>query len=217
MTYQRLPLFPLNTVVFPGASLTLHIFEERYRDMIGRCLRESSPFGVVLLREGQEVDNPATYHQIGTRVYINANVRLEDGRLLISTTGQRRFRVQYVIQHEPYIIASVAMLPEENSNRHAEEARELRSVYEHYWQAIATATGTQPEVERLPEDVVAMTYQVANRLHVTSERKQHWLEVDISTRIREIIAMLRAEIELLPYPAGDDPSGQSNNVPWSWN
>src|SRR5689334_2525159 len=52
---QKLPIFPLNTVLFPGAPIQLHIFEERYRLMIGRCLEQSSPFGVALLRSGSEV------------------------------------------------------------------------------------------------------------------------------------------------------------------
>jgi hypothetical protein len=216
MTHHKLPLFPLNTVMFPGMPLTLHIFEDRYRQMIHRCLDESLPFGVVLIREGSEVGDSATYYDIGTRVQINANVRLEDGRLLIAATGQRRFRVQYVIQREPYIVASVAMLPEENSTRYVDVAQELRHVHDRYWQAVTTATGTRNEGEKLPEDVIAMTYHLAQRLQVTNERKQHWLEIDLATRIREMTAMLRAEIELLPHPSGDSPSSQSN-LPWSWN
>src|SRR6266508_1288840 len=52
---QKLPILPLNTVLFPGAPLQLHIFEERYRLMIGRCLEQRSPFGVVLIRKGGEI------------------------------------------------------------------------------------------------------------------------------------------------------------------
>ena len=63
---QKLPLFPLNTVLFPGAPIQLHIFEERYRLMIGRCLEQSSPFGVVLIRSGSEVspDDPWVRRQL---------------------------------------------------------------------------------------------------------------------------------------------------------
>lgn len=216
MIHQKLALFPLNTVMFPGAPLTLHIFEERYRQMIGQCLENSSPFGVVLLREGSEVGDVAIPYYVGTLVQINASVRLEDGRMLIATIGQRRFRVQYLLHRVPYLVASVVTLPEESGVGLSQSAHELRAVHDTYWQAIASATGVQNEVEKLPQDVVAMTYHLAHRLQVTNERKQHWLEVDVATRIREITAMLRAEIELLPRAEGDSPAGQTG-APWSWN
>jgi uncharacterized protein len=54
----ELPLFPLQTVLFPGMPFVLHIFEQRYRQMIGECLRDDQPFGVVLIREGEEVGDP---------------------------------------------------------------------------------------------------------------------------------------------------------------
>ena len=63
---QKLPIFPLNMVLFPGAPIQLHIFEERYRLMIGRCLEQSSPFGVALIRSGSEVspDDPWVRRQL---------------------------------------------------------------------------------------------------------------------------------------------------------
>ncbi len=63
---QKLPIFPLNAVLFPGAPLQLHIFEERYRQMIGRCVEQNSPFGVVLIRVGSEInpDDPWVRRQI---------------------------------------------------------------------------------------------------------------------------------------------------------
>jgi hypothetical protein len=108
------------------------------------------------------------------------------------------------------------MLPEENGTRHVDVARQLRQIHDHYWHAVASATGNGSSNEKLPEDVIAMTYHLAHRLQVTNERKQHWLEIDVATRIREMTAMLRSEIELLPHPSGDNPSSQSN-LPWSWN
>jgi hypothetical protein len=218
MTHQKLSLFPLNTVMFPGTPLTLHIFEERYREMIGRCLEQSTPFGVVLIRDGSEVGGTAKPYAIGTTAQINASVRLEDGRLLIATIGQRRFRIQYTLQSAPYLVASVALLPEDNNSGvdlH-QAAQNLRQTHEHYWQAVAAATGVQPEVEALPQDMVAMTYHLAHRLQVDNTRKQRWLEVDVATRMREITSMLQAETELLPRRGGASPPGQTRQ-PWSWN
>jgi Lon protease-like protein len=106
MTY-KLPLFPLNTVLFPGMPISLHIFEERYRLMIGRCIEQNGPFGVVLIREGREVGGEAAPYPVGTTAAIGSNVRLDDGRYYLTATGQRRFRIQYFAQRQPYLLASV--------------------------------------------------------------------------------------------------------------
>ncbi|MFL5806657.1 MAG: LON peptidase substrate-binding domain-containing protein, partial [Roseiflexaceae bacterium] len=99
MTY-KLPLFPLDMVLFPGAPITLRIFEERYRLMIGRCLEQSGPFGVVLIREGPEVGGEAIPHSVGTTAVISDSVRLDDERYYLTAVGQRRFRVQYIAQRQ---------------------------------------------------------------------------------------------------------------------
>jgi len=204
MMIRQLPLFPLGTILFPGATLNLHIFEERYRQMIGRCLEQDSPFGVVLIREGDEVvegraaARPAEPHSIGTTARISANVRLDDGRFLLTATGETRFRIQYVLQHAPYLVASVVELPEERPAAADPLAAELRQLYDRYWQAVAAATGAPVEAEELPGDPAGIAYQLADRLQVDAERKQAWLEADLLTRLREISAELRAELALLP-------------------
>jgi hypothetical protein len=216
MSQQELPLFPLNTVMFPGASLTLHIFEQRYRDMIGQCLDEGRPFGVLLIREGWEVGDPALPHPVGTVVQISASVRLEDGRLLIATVGQQRFRLEETIQSMPYMVGAISLLPDDSNSGLAAVSEELRTIYQHYWQAMRAATGVQHEVEELPAETIALSYHLAHRLQVTNERKQHWLETDTTTRMREIRDMLRAEIRLLPGGSGSNLSSSSSS-PWSWN
>jgi Lon protease-like protein len=149
-------------------------------------------------------------------VQINASVRLEDGRMLIATIGQRRFRIQYMLQTLPYLVASVAMLPDESDAGLTRSNERLRAAHEEYWNAIKAATGSAPDVEALPSDIVAMSYHLAHRLQVSNDRKQHWLEVSVAQRMREITAMLRAEIALLPRPGDERTSGPSN-LPWSWN
>jgi hypothetical protein len=216
MVEEQLPLFPLNTVLFPGAPLTLHIFEERYRLMIGRCLDDENPFGVVFIRRGAEIGDAANPHEYGTLARINASVRLEDGRFLIATIGEQRFRIQHIVQHQPYIVASVNLLPEEDKLTITTMAEELQATYYRYWQAIATATGSRNQGEQLPDDAVSMAYHLAHRMQVTNERKQRWLETDVNTRIREIITMLRAEMSLLPRPRDRDLPDKTN-WSWSWN
>ena len=201
---RQLPLFPLGTTLFPGATLNLHIFEERYRLMIARCLEQQSPFGVVLIREGDEVEEgrlgarPAEPYTVGTAAEISANVRLEDGRYLLTAVGRERFRIQYVLQRAPYIIASVAALPEERPAGAARAAAELRATHERYWQALAPATGVPAQPEDLPDDPLDLAYHLADRLQVSMARKQRWLEADLRTRLRELAADLRAELALMP-------------------
>lgn len=218
MNYQQLPLFPLNTVLFPGAPLTLHIFEERYRLMIAHCLEESTPFGVVLIRSGHEAGELAIHHNIGTIAHINASVQLDDGRYLIATAGQQRFQMQHTLQWTPYIQASVAVLPEEDDSVLQQNTQRLQQIYHDYWNGVAAATGVQKKGDQLPEDSIAMTYHLAHRLQVPNERKQRWLEIDASTRAREIANILLTELELLPRSfRARQPVATSSHWPWSWN
>ena len=95
---ETLPLFPLSTVLFPGGLLPLQIFETRYIDMIGRCMRAGEPFGVVLLTEGREArresDDPTpSFAAVGTRAHIVDFTQLANGLLGITARGGARFRV----------------------------------------------------------------------------------------------------------------------------
>jgi len=205
---RQLPLFPLSTILFPGATINLHIFEERYKEMIGRCLAEHSPFGIVLIQAGDEVEEgrlgtrPTELCTVGTAAEISANVRLEDGRFLLTAIGRERFRIQSVLQRAPYLIASVADLPEVVVPGALVAAELLRATYARYWQAVAIATGVPVEPEELPDEPMALAYQLADRLQVALTRKQHWLESSLITRLREITADLRAELALMPTGEG---------------
>jgi len=88
----QIPLFPLNTVLFPGGPLPLRIFEARYVDMVSSCLKEDSPFGVLLIRDGGETGN-ATTHEIGTLARIVDWYQGSDGLLGVTAVGEQRFRL----------------------------------------------------------------------------------------------------------------------------
>ena len=90
---RELPLFPLNSVLFPGGPLALRIFEPRYLDLVSRCLKEGSGFGVVRLDAGREAGGPADFSDTGTEARIVDFSRLEDGLLGITCLGQERIRV----------------------------------------------------------------------------------------------------------------------------
>lgn len=216
MTY-KLPLFPLNTVLFPSMPLTLHIFEERYRLMIGRCLEQRIPFGVVLIREGPEVGGEATPYPIGTTAVIKESVLLDDGRYYLTAQGDRRFHIQYISHHQPYMLASIGYLPEEIGNADTlTAAAELRALYARYWAALAAATGHQHPSEKLPENVVELTYWMAQRLQIDNTHKQRWLEADVDTRLREMTTAIRTELTFLPPTAPDrDSPGWAGSGSWN--
>jgi Lon protease-like protein len=113
---NTIPLFPLNTVLFPGGPLRLRIFEPRYVDMVGRCMREGSAFGVAMIIEGVEAGGPATTATIGTSARIVDFEKLPDGLLGITAIGERRFRVLSVTQQPDGLnVADVEWLDAEPS------------------------------------------------------------------------------------------------------
>ena len=91
---MELPLFPMNTVLCPGIALPLHIFEDRYRALVRHCIDTTSPFGVVMIREGREVGTGAiSFTGIGTIAEIRDAGRYEDGRYDLLIVGTRRFEI----------------------------------------------------------------------------------------------------------------------------
>lgn len=198
-----LPLFPLGTLIFPGRTLDLHIFEQRYRRMINRCLADATPFGIVLLRQGAEViegteaiSSAVQPYTVGTAVAIDSHVALADGRFLVRVIGRQRFRIQRMIDHEPYLMAEVTDLAEVLHGVEPLE-RDLRRVYQRYWRTMQRL-GTESPLEIPPETPVELSYWLADRLNLSVERKQHWLELPLPARLIEMAAALRAELALLP-------------------
>ncbi len=111
---MELPLFPLNTVLCPGIALPLHVFEDRYRALVRHCLETTSPFGVVLIREGREVGRGSiSFSGVGTIAEIRDAGRHEDGRFDLLVVGTRRFSIRRVVDEpRPYLVAEVDILDE---------------------------------------------------------------------------------------------------------
>ena len=112
---MELPLFPLHTVLCPGVALPLHVFEERYRRLVARCLDRDEAFGVVLIREGREVGGgELRLARIGTTALIREAGRYSDGRFELLTVGGQRFHIASVAQgRDRYLVADVALLDED--------------------------------------------------------------------------------------------------------
>ena len=127
---MEIPLFPLHAVLAPGLALPLHIFEDRYRLMIRRCLEQAIPFGVVLIRGGREIAGPdgegateVSIAGIGTFAEIREASRYADGRYDILTVGAGRFSVRDIVSdREPYLVGVVDPLDDDPGDPSEEEA-----------------------------------------------------------------------------------------------
>ncbi len=219
---QLLALFPLSaTVMFPGSAVSLHIFEERYKLMIARCIALKEPFGIVLIREGDEVrmgnrvNVPVEPYEVGTTAAITNAIRYDDGQMDIQAEGGARFRITQIIQTEPYLVAAVEMLEDHAGVEQQVQAEQLGDIYERYRNTIAYATGVEHPLADLPSDPAAMSFELSKRLQVPTFSKQQLLEADLETRLEALTAALSDELSLLPPPTGDKPLAPGNT--WSLN
>lgn len=211
-----LPLFPLNTVLFPGQVLPLHIFEKRYRQMISQCIEKGLPFGVVLIQEGSEVGEPAKPYDIGTTARITQVERLDDGRLNIITVGELRFRVVSLQQErDGYLRADVALWPWSPGDEGAAQtlARGVRDRLRRYVEMLSQASGVPLESDELPEQPTALACLAAIALQVSQTEKQDLLtSSSIAALLSKEVGLLRRELRALQVmlgsrgrPTDDDP------------
>ena len=199
-----LPLFPLSTVLFPGALLPLHIFEPRYRLLVRRSVEVNRPFGIVLIRNGTEVGRVAEAHSVGTEARIIARSPLPDGRSYIVTRGERRFAVDAVVSDaEPYLVGRVHYLDEpegDAAERRRDEALEALGAYLVAVLAVTDdARGERALTEELRDVApVAAAYRIAANLAIDPSERQALLELaTASERLAEETRLLRRETELL--------------------
>lgn len=202
----ELPLFPLNTVLFPGQVLPLHIFEDRYRQMIRRCLAEDTPFGVVLIQQGREVGETASPHMVGTIARIVESAYLPNGTMNIITVGVERFRIRRLLHDQPYLRGEVETLPLAESEEPAavaELAERVRGLVQRYIELIAEAAGLQIQIDQLPTAPQQIGYLAAVSMQVDNWEKQQLLDSGSLARIlRMELTLLRRENTLLTWMAG---------------
>lgn len=120
------PLFPLNSVLFPGGVLPLRVFEPRYLDMVSSCLRNNTAIGVVLIRDGAETGPAPSTHETGTLSEICYFNKRKDGILGVTLRGTQRFQIRSsTIQHNQLILAEVDTLPNNSPLINPDEYRPM--------------------------------------------------------------------------------------------
>jgi Lon protease-like protein len=192
---MQIPLFPLNTVLFPGMRLPLNIFEERYKLLLKRCLDETLPFGVVLIRKGQEAGGPAEPYDVGTTARILSVEETDDGRYLIAIEGDVRFRIDEQLHRYPYIQAKVSPLPYEAGPVDADLIDEVRELYREFGSAALAMTGQWVRHMEIPEEPEELVNFVGARLSSANPAKQRVLEATTMERQLELEReILRVEV-----------------------
>ena len=188
---MRIPLFPLNTVVFPGEQISLRIFEPRYVDMLSHCMRNEIGFGICLLREGTSGKQPDLFHQVGTYTLIADWDLLEDGLLGLHCMGQKRFSVsESHFSSAGFNEAEVAWRLDQTGKC----APELMSACIEYLQRRVEQDNLPLELgnkERL-QDPNWLGYRLAEILPLTAESQQTVLEMDApEMRLRTLHSVIQ--------------------------
>jgi Lon protease-like protein len=205
---DEIPLFPLNTVLFPGMPLPLHIFEQRYKQMITLCQEEQRPFGVVFLRRNVSVGGPVTTpHSIGCTARIIELQPLQEGRMLIMTIGQKRFRIISVNHDQPYLVGQVEFSPlQETMTRSSEVALDLlRPLVTDYLDIVSQLGEVNFNTSQLPDHPGRFLYMAAGLLQIPQEQKQALLEVENLTVLsKELYGIYHREVSLMRHMPRED-------------
>ena len=208
-----LPLFPLQVVLFPRVILPLHIFEDRYKQMIGECLENRWEFGVVLARDN-------SLENTGCTASISEVVRkYEDGRMDIRVCGGRRFEITLLNQEKPYLRATCQFVPDEEAaapGSAVEETRldaQRREAIRLYKQAMETLKPQPPHSAGQKPDFAApeLSFQLMARLPADLEQKQALLQMRTENqRLADTISYLKKFLAYLKLVASARVKAGSN-------
>lgn len=196
-----LPLFPLNSVLFPGMPLGLHIFEDRYKLMVQECIDENLPFGVVLIREGrQELGPAAVPFSIGCTAEIAHVEELSAGRMNILALGRERFRIHSLSRHRPYLVGTVERYPLAviNETESTTAGRRLRPWVVRYLDLLSKIGEVEFDASQLPGEPLTLAYLAATVLQVEEARKQELLaSTDVESMLTYMTGLYRQELPVL--------------------
>lgn len=213
----ELPIFPLNTVLFPGMPLRLHIFERRYQVMLKDIMNGNHTFGVCLIRFGQEANGPLPLpFPVGCTARVIQTEPLGDGRVNLTAVGDERFHILSTSDNKPYLSAFVESTPLK-THQTLEVVRGVHSLRRRvasYLALLARLNNKEEEEQildldfdltqlELPEDPMLLIYLAAALLQVPPAEKQPMLEADTAALLlRQVQRMYRRELALLPAILG---------------
>jgi Lon protease-like protein len=203
---EVIPVFPLSHVLLPGMPLPLHIFEQRYRDLLDDIAQApgSASFGVVALRSGTETlasqpgGRKPDVQDVGTLAEILEVEQQDDGTSDLLSVGSRRFRIDTLVPDgKAYLRAEVTYLGEDDGDLTAEQEIRARDLIEIYDAILLRLAGRATGAE-LPADANQLSYQIAARLPLPPEERQELLcDATTAERLVRLGRLLRREIALL--------------------
>ena len=171
---ERLPLFLLNTVLFPEQRLPLRVFEARYMDMVAESLKTEQPFGIVQIRSGSEVGDAAEPEDVGTLAYIEGWEMTEPGVLQILVRAGQRFAIERVDRRNKLVLAEVKLWDEEALVRVPDEYTQMADFIRRIIQEFDAHRIAEPYRY---EDASWVGMRLAQLLPVDPALKQRWLEL----------------------------------------
>jgi Lon protease-like protein len=204
---EMLPLFPLSTVLFPGMRLPLHVFEERYRQLVADLLELPEPrqFGVIAIRKGREAgaDGVTALHEIGCVAAIRNVAPREDGRYDLQAVGTDRFRLLGLDQSRSYLQGKIERLPDEqpvyeDGGGESLDVRRVQAGFRAYLNALADRGGGVISVADLPDEPLLLSYVVGAAMIIDLPDRQNLLAApDAAARLKAERALLARETGIL--------------------
>ena len=201
---EMLPLFPLGAVLYPGMLLPLHIFEERYRQLVRDLLERPEPrrFGVIAIRKGREtgIDGVQALYGIGCTATLRRADELEDGRFDLVTVGTQRFRLLALDQTLPYLQGEIELLAEEAVDQAVAAlfVRAVQVAFRAYLDALSERGGATVRIEDLPSEPALLSFVVAATMVIDLPERQGLLdEPDTVCRLSAERALLVRETAML--------------------
>lgn len=196
---EDFPLFPLGLVALPHELVSLHIFEERYKTMIGACLEAESEFGILWLSDDG-------LHDVGCALVVEEVIeRYPDGRMNVACRGTRPFRVIERVEHLPYPAGTVEWLGDKDEPADETALAEARAAYA---QLVEEATDEAPD----PDELAAMgAYAMAATVDFGLDAKQGLLDLrSEAARLRLVTRLFRAAVKRLDFVERAQARARSN-------
>ena len=200
---EKLPMFPLNSVLFPTMAVPLHIFEERYRVLIQGLLAEPNPasrvFGSVAIREGYEVGEHGKQelHRIGCRLQITEATAHPDGTFDVFTIARDRFRLNSLDTSGPFPIGDVSDLVDDEATVSSDLAEAATRAFADY-RTVLSAIRADPQIGPLPRDPGYLAWVLASAAPLTFPDRQSLLEeTDPAERLRMVTELFRNELRAM--------------------
>jgi Lon protease-like protein len=222
----ELPIFPLNTVLFPGMPVRLHVFEERYLLMLQRVLQTNRTFGINLIKKGAEALGPLPEpFETGCTARVIDVEPQENGEYNLTVVGDERFHILHMGANQPYLTAFVESTPLQAHHTLdvVRGARLLRARTVKYLALLAKHageenSGLEMDIDltglQLPDDPMLLIYMSAALLQIPAVEKQPLLEADTAAMLLEKVQqMYRRELAILP-PMFDVSEDQARSSAW---